>query len=561
MDRPDGRLNAWILAWDAHALRHAPARLFDAPVFHPLPDALAFSENLLLPAIAGGARCSARRARARLQPARCCWRSSCPGLGVQLLVRRVTGDRLAAFVAGAIFAVGAHRWIRLAHLHAQVTLFLPLALLALDRFWERRTLARARCSSGLLLALQGLALGLPGAITAWLAAVGVRVRAAGGLRRPRARASCCAACAGRGAARAGRAAVPAHARLPGHGVERWRTWRATRRRSSRTRPRARGCYGTAHAAPPRPGARPGHAVPGPRPAGAGDRGAGAGAAALSRGGAGGLGRGRACFSLGPQTAVYRFLHEHVVLVRGMRALSRFSLIPVLALCVLTGLALAGAPAAGAAGPGAVPGRVVERAHPLRALRRAARGRALAGGRAGRGRRPAAGRRRHGGHARRHRALAAAAERRLGLRARGPTRARWSCSTAPIVEEALRFLRAVGVTHVVPRLGRRAEACGTRSAAGELRPLLQAGRRRGTAAVPRRRCGRPDGVILDLGARASWTACVRARRAAVDRDDRASRSRRRRALEPRRRERQPGRRDALALRGSAPRRGEVRFCCR
>jgi hypothetical protein len=46
-------------------------------------------------------------------------------------------------------------------------------------------------------------------------------------------------------------------------------------------------------------------------------------------------------SLGPETALYRFLHEHVVLVRGIRALSRFSLIPVLALSTLTGLALAG----------------------------------------------------------------------------------------------------------------------------------------------------------------------------------------------------------------------------
>src|SRR6185503_9295068 len=47
MDRPDGRLNAWILAWDAHALWHEPTRLFQAPAFHPLPDALTFSENLL----------------------------------------------------------------------------------------------------------------------------------------------------------------------------------------------------------------------------------------------------------------------------------------------------------------------------------------------------------------------------------------------------------------------------------------------------------------------------------------------------------------------------------
>jgi hypothetical protein len=48
-------------------------------------------------------------------------------------------------------------------------------------------------------------------------------------------------------------------------------------------------------------------------------------------------------SLGPETAAYRFLHEHVVFFRGLRALSRFSIVPVLSLCVTTGIALSGRP--------------------------------------------------------------------------------------------------------------------------------------------------------------------------------------------------------------------------
>jgi len=46
-------------------------------------------------------------------------------------------------------------------------------------------------------------------------------------------------------------------------------------------------------------------------------------------------------SLGPQTALYRFLHENLVFVRGVRALSRFSLLAVLCLDVLAGIALSG----------------------------------------------------------------------------------------------------------------------------------------------------------------------------------------------------------------------------
>ena len=142
MDRADGRLNAWILAWDAHALARAPGRLFQAPIFHPLPDALAFSENLLVPAVLG-APAQALGGPVLAYNVVLLVSLVVSGLGVQLLVRRASGDRLAAFVAGVFFAAGAHRWIRLAHLHAQVTLFLPFVLIAFDRFWERRTLGRA----------------------------------------------------------------------------------------------------------------------------------------------------------------------------------------------------------------------------------------------------------------------------------------------------------------------------------------------------------------------------------------------------------------------------------
>ena len=51
VNQDDGRLNVWILSWVAHALVTDPASLFDAPIFGPLPLALALSENLLIPAV------------------------------------------------------------------------------------------------------------------------------------------------------------------------------------------------------------------------------------------------------------------------------------------------------------------------------------------------------------------------------------------------------------------------------------------------------------------------------------------------------------------------------
>jgi hypothetical protein len=337
MDRPDARLNAWILSWDIHALLHEPSQLFDAPIFHPLPDTLAFSENLLLPALLaapatllGGPVLGYNLALLVSFVV--------SGLGVQLLVRRVTGDRLAAFVAGAIFAVGPHRWIRLAHLHAQVTLFLPFALLALERFWERRTLRRGLLV-GLLLGLQGLSSVYLGAITAAALGVAAAIAVLGGLRG---RALLRLAAGMTLAALMLAPLVQPYLRMREFQgmeftLEDLKVFATTLESYAASGTPFYGPLSQRHLDPSR--VRDG-LFPGLVPLLLGLVGL---AAAPRRYRAVALAASAFAivFSLGPETAFYRFLHEHVVLVRGIRALSRFSLIPVLALATLTGLALAG----------------------------------------------------------------------------------------------------------------------------------------------------------------------------------------------------------------------------
>jgi hypothetical protein len=335
--RPDGRLNAWILAWGGPTLFTEPARVFEAPAFHPLPDALAFSENLLLPA-ALVAPAEAIGGPFLAYNLALLGSMLLSGLGVQLLVRRVSGDRLAAFVAGAYFAAGAHRWTRVSHLHAQVTVFLPLAFLALEGFWARRSWGRALVV-GLTVALQGLASVYLGVITAAAVAVAVLVALFGGLR-PRELLRL-----GVGALLAaaivwpvaqpylrmrdfqgvefGIETVAAYAAsLPSYAAAGTQLWGSVSNRlldSEQIRDTlfpgltvlVLGLVGLA-AAPRRY-----RAV----------------AVAVSA--------AAIVLSLGPETAVYRFLHENVVLLRGVRALSRFALVPVVALSVLAGLGLSG----------------------------------------------------------------------------------------------------------------------------------------------------------------------------------------------------------------------------
>jgi hypothetical protein len=337
MDRPDGRLNAWILAWAGHAFWTAPGTLFQAPNFHPLPDTFAFSENLLLPGIV-------------LEPVERLFGPVLAydvallgalllsGLGAYLLVRRVSDDRLAAFFAAAYFAAGPHRWTRLSHLHAQMTVFLPFALVAFDAFWQRRTLRRALVV-GLFLALQGLASVYLGAITAAALAVATLLALFGGLR-PRELARLAAGFllaavvlwpvarpylrmrAFEGQEFTLETVAVYAASLPSYAAAGTAAWGAISQRlldPAQIRDTlfpglialVLGVVGLASA---------------PRRY----RAVAVVASAVAF-----------VFSLGPDTAFYRFLHEHLVLVRGVRALSRFALIPTLALSVLAGLALSG----------------------------------------------------------------------------------------------------------------------------------------------------------------------------------------------------------------------------
>src|SRR6186997_2266026 len=52
-DNADTQLNEWILAWVQHQPPRDPLHLFEANIFYPAHDALAFSEPLIVPALIG----------------------------------------------------------------------------------------------------------------------------------------------------------------------------------------------------------------------------------------------------------------------------------------------------------------------------------------------------------------------------------------------------------------------------------------------------------------------------------------------------------------------------
>jgi hypothetical protein len=135
-DPGDPLMVTWVLGWVAHQLPRAPAHIFDANIFYPERNTLAYSEVLLVPG---------------LLAAPLHWLSVSPiliynlvllsgfaisGVGVTLLVRRLTGNDGAAILAGIIFAFLPYRIDHYAHLQLQQTQFIPLALWAFHRLLD-----------------------------------------------------------------------------------------------------------------------------------------------------------------------------------------------------------------------------------------------------------------------------------------------------------------------------------------------------------------------------------------------------------------------------------------
>jgi hypothetical protein len=154
-DNADTVLNEWTIAWDAHQLPRDPLHLFDANIFYPDRNTLAYSEHLFVPAMMGAPLLELGASPVLTYNLLLLAGLTLTGWSMSLVIWHWTGDWAAAVVSGVIVAFNAHTLTRLPHLQAQHAEFLPLALFAFDRL-----LVAPRLGTAILLAvwvvLQGL---------------------------------------------------------------------------------------------------------------------------------------------------------------------------------------------------------------------------------------------------------------------------------------------------------------------------------------------------------------------------------------------------------------------
>ena len=129
----DVMLNEWIVAWIQHQLPRDPLNLFSANIFHPAPDALAFSEPLIVPAVLGAPARLLGASPVLVHNLLLLAGMALTMLAGYALVHTWTGDRLASLLAGSAWAFNTQSLTRLEHLQAHHAYGVPLALLAADR--------------------------------------------------------------------------------------------------------------------------------------------------------------------------------------------------------------------------------------------------------------------------------------------------------------------------------------------------------------------------------------------------------------------------------------------
>jgi hypothetical protein len=129
----DPQLQTWILAWDAHALARNPLGVWQAPIFAPYPDTLAYTDNHLALALLSSPIIWLTRNPVLAYNLMVLLSFVVTGWAVHDLAWELTGRRAAAFAAGVMFAFGPFRMAQIFHLQLLQTAWLPWGLLYLRR--------------------------------------------------------------------------------------------------------------------------------------------------------------------------------------------------------------------------------------------------------------------------------------------------------------------------------------------------------------------------------------------------------------------------------------------
>ena len=132
-DHQDVYFNMWRLGWFAHALASSPSTLFQANIYYPEPNTLAFSDAMVVESLIASPLLWAGMRPVLVHNLLLLGAIVASAIAMFVLVNRLTRNRAAGVIAGIIFAFAPYRFEHYMHMELQWTIWMPLALWAVHR--------------------------------------------------------------------------------------------------------------------------------------------------------------------------------------------------------------------------------------------------------------------------------------------------------------------------------------------------------------------------------------------------------------------------------------------
>lgn len=151
----DTYFSIWRIAWIAHGLSTSPLHLFDANIFSPATGTLTYSDAMLLQGVVAAPFLWAGLPAPIAYNALLAIGYTGSGVAMFVLARHLTGQTAPALVAVAGFTLAPYRTEHVMHLELQWAMWIPLTLWAVHRTFET-TAWRWGAIAGLFFALQTL---------------------------------------------------------------------------------------------------------------------------------------------------------------------------------------------------------------------------------------------------------------------------------------------------------------------------------------------------------------------------------------------------------------------
>lgn len=173
IDSGDGRHGVWNVAWVAHALTTHPLRVYDANIFYPDDNALAFSEaNLVAGALAIPAWLISKGNPYAAYNSVVLMAFAFAALSGYFLARTIGANRFGAAVAAIVWGYCPYMLAHIPHIQLLMTFGPALSLAMMHRFITTPTTGRA-LALGITLSLTGLACAYYGIFSGLVVSIGV----------------------------------------------------------------------------------------------------------------------------------------------------------------------------------------------------------------------------------------------------------------------------------------------------------------------------------------------------------------------------------------------------